>query len=65
VTKKAPTTEGAAPATRKVMFDLPGVRAIGHYKPKTEYTVPAAEAQRLVETKGFTYCDAGPAGQEN
>lgn len=67
MSKKTPDTEPAAvTATRTVMFDLPGVRAIGSYKPKTPYTVPAAEAERLVHRKGFHYCDdAGTAGQEN
>lgn len=64
---KLPTAAKAAAAgTRTVMFDIPGVHAIGTYKPKTPYTVPAAEATRLVNAKGFRYCDdAGAAGQEN
>ena len=57
------TTDGAP--TRRVRFDHPGIRAIGSYRPGVEYDVTPEEAERLVHSKGFRYCDAGDAGQEN
>ena len=36
-----------------VWFDIPGVFRVGQYKPRTEYIVPAAEADRLCTVKGF------------
>lgn len=61
---------GSAPApTRRVRFDIPGVQAIGRYRPRQTYDVPATEAKRLVTHKGFQYVDgaAAPAAdnQEN
>jgi len=36
-----------------VWFDIPGVFRVGQYKPRTEYFVSAAEADRLCTVKGF------------
>jgi hypothetical protein len=36
-----------------------GLLACGPYKPGAEYAVPAAEALRLVEVKGFEFVDKG------
>lgn len=47
-----------------VCFDLPGVKRIGEYLPNTKYLLPAAEAKRLVDSKGFTYTTP-PGEQEN
>lgn len=58
---KTPAAADPAAAPRDVRFDLPGVKRIGDYAPRTTYRLPAAEAQRLVDTKGFTYCDTAPA----
>lgn len=55
--KSTPAADATDQPTRKVRFDTPGVRAIGPYKPGTDYELPAAEAERLVKTKGFHYCD--------
>lgn len=48
-------------STRRVRFDIPGVKAIGQYLPKQDYDVPTAEAERLVKHKGFRYVEAAPA----
>lgn len=58
--------------TTKVLLPLEraaGIRAVGPYKPGVEYDVPAEEARRLVDVKGFVYVggvasdstDAAPA----
>lgn len=62
---KKTTPAASTGDTRRVRFDTPGVRAIGPYEPGREYVVPAAEAERLVKTKGFHYCDAAERGEEN
>lgn len=41
--------------TVRVRFDRPGVKAIGAYRPGTEYDVTPAEGERLVKHKGFHY----------
>lgn len=52
------------PAPDKVAVILrsstrPGIRNCGDYLPDRTYTVPAAEAQRLVACKGFEYVTPG------
>jgi hypothetical protein len=44
-----------------VWFDIPGVFRVGTYKPRTEYIVPAAEADRLCAVKGFQRGQINPA----
>lgn len=53
-----------APAPELVAVTLrssarPGLTQCGEYKPDRVYTVPVAEAQRLVECKGFEYVTPG------
>lgn len=57
-TKKDP------PTTAAVLFDAeskPGVKAVGEYLPGVAYTVPIAEAVRLVQVKGFRAADEASA----
>lgn len=42
---------------RKVRLMRPGVVACGPYRSGEVYEVPADEARRLVEIKGFTYAE--------
>lgn len=62
------TTKPAAAAgdTAQVRFDTPGIPRIGEYRRGEVYTVPAAEAARLVKVKGFVYVTppAQPAGSQ-
>jgi hypothetical protein len=61
---KFPTSTDPAPDLVTVRCDRSGVVAIGDYRPGIEYTVPADEAARLIERKGFvrvTPAAAGPA----
>lgn len=52
----------AAPSgPRWVVFDAPGVKAIGKYRPRVPVQVAATEAARLVAHKGFRYTDAPAA----
>lgn len=43
--------------TRKVRLSRPGVVSCGPYRSGEGYEVPAEEARRLVEVKGFTYAE--------
>lgn len=47
----------ATPAERVVQLDRPGVLACGPYVAGKAYSVPVAEAERLVRVKGFRYVD--------
>lgn len=41
----------------RVYFDMPGVKKIGDYEREKIYEVDDAEAQRLIEAKGFKDAD--------
>lgn len=50
-----------------IMFDAPGVQAIGTYEREKVYQVEANEAQRLIDVKGFKRVDdfaAAPVKEE-
>lgn len=56
----------AAPEGIAVVFHgerNPGVRFIGGMRPDTAYTVPPAEAVRLVTAKGFDYASEADAAR--
>lgn len=56
--------QGAVQHEVAVMFDTPGVLRIGPYAREQIYRVPAAEARRLIDIKGFKPVTP-PAGDNN
>lgn len=62
---KTRTEATTTPRTFAVILPVgkrPGLRACGDLKPGTPYTVPAREALRLVDAKGFEFVTPADEG---
>lgn len=54
------------PKTKTVRLETPGIIACGEYLRETDYTLPADEADRLIQVKGFIEIKpAEPAAAED